>query len=200
MFQGSIPALVTPFSDGELDPGTLEALVDWQIAEGSTGLVPVGTTGESPTLSHAEHERVVEIVVKAAAGRVPVMRLPYFPEAVTGELADLEHLVLVGARRPVSFFAYPGQTSDLVPPLCRVVELAGEGHDLGGTLSWLAELLTTGPATPAVAPRQMPDSPRGTLTPETVAAAVRVRKPSTHPRMKGWLAWRASWLPPQTMK
>ena len=73
MFSGSIPALVTPFSNGELDIDTLKRLVEWQIAEGSNGLVPVGTTGESPTLSHEEHERVVEEVVKAAAGRVPVI-------------------------------------------------------------------------------------------------------------------------------
>ena len=57
MFQGSIPALVTPFRDGALDLGALEALVEWQIGEGSHGIVPVGTTGESPTLSHAEHDR-----------------------------------------------------------------------------------------------------------------------------------------------
>ena len=73
MFKGSIPALVTPFKDGALDIDTLKALVDWHVAEGSTGLVPVGTTGESPTLSHAEHGRVIEEVVKAAKGRVPVI-------------------------------------------------------------------------------------------------------------------------------
>ncbi len=73
MFKGSMPALVTPFKDGALDFDTLHALVDWQIAEGSSAIVPVGTTGESPTLSHAEHERVVEEVVKATAGRVPVI-------------------------------------------------------------------------------------------------------------------------------
>ena len=73
MFQGSIPALVTPLKDGAVDFATLEALVDWHIEAGSSGLVPVGTTGESPTLSHAEHEAVVECVVKAAAGRVPVI-------------------------------------------------------------------------------------------------------------------------------
>lgn len=72
-FRGSIPALVTPFKDGALDIDALHKLVDWQIAEGSHGLVPVGTTGESPTLSHEEHERVIEEVVKAAAGRVPVI-------------------------------------------------------------------------------------------------------------------------------
>ena len=73
MFKGSIPALVTPFKNGQVDMDALKKLVDWQIAEGSTGLVPVGTTGESPTLSHDEHRAVVEAVVKFAAGRVPVI-------------------------------------------------------------------------------------------------------------------------------
>ena len=73
MIKGSIPALVTPFKDGKLDLATLKQLVEWQIAEGSSGLVPVGTTGESPTLSHAEHRQVVEEVVRIAAGRVPVI-------------------------------------------------------------------------------------------------------------------------------
>ncbi len=73
MFKGSFPALVTPFADGALDIDALKRLVEWQIAEGSHGLVPVGTTGESPTLSHEEHEQVIEEVVKAAAGRVSVI-------------------------------------------------------------------------------------------------------------------------------
>ncbi len=73
MIKGSIPALVTPFKNGALDLDTLKKLVDWQIGQGSTGLVPVGTTGESPTLSHEEHETVIEVVVQAAAGRVPVI-------------------------------------------------------------------------------------------------------------------------------
>ncbi len=74
MFKGSLPALVTPFTnDGAVDEKAFEALVDWQITQGSDGLVPVGTTGESPTLSHDEHRRVVEICVKVAAGRVPVI-------------------------------------------------------------------------------------------------------------------------------
>ena len=73
MFKGSIPALITPFRDGALDLPALEALVEWHVAEGSHGLVPVGTTGESPTLSHEEHETVIEVVVKAAAGRIPVI-------------------------------------------------------------------------------------------------------------------------------
>lgn len=73
MFKGSFPALVTPFKDGALDLDALKKLVEWHIDQGSHGLVPVGTTGESPTLSHEEHGRVIEEVVKAAAGRVPVI-------------------------------------------------------------------------------------------------------------------------------
>jgi len=70
---GSMPALVTPFKGGAVDEQALRALVDWQIESGSTGLVPVGTTGESPTVSHAEHKRVVEIVIAQNKGRVPVI-------------------------------------------------------------------------------------------------------------------------------
>ena len=72
-FHGSIPALVTPFKDGKIDEPAFRSLVDWQIASGSNGLVPVGTTGESPTLSHEEHRRVVDICIDEARGRVPVI-------------------------------------------------------------------------------------------------------------------------------
>lgn len=72
-FKGSIPALITPFKDGAFDEDAFRSHVSWQIAEGSTGLVPVGTTGESPTLSHTEHKRVVEACIAEAKGRVPVM-------------------------------------------------------------------------------------------------------------------------------
>ncbi|MEF2546805.1 4-hydroxy-tetrahydrodipicolinate synthase [Aurantimonas sp. E1-2-R+4] len=74
MFKGSMPALITPFAaDGSLDEAAFGAFVDWQIAEGSNGLVPVGTTGESPTLSHDEHKRVVEICIEVTNRRVPVI-------------------------------------------------------------------------------------------------------------------------------
>ncbi|RWR51402.1 4-hydroxy-tetrahydrodipicolinate synthase [Sinirhodobacter ferrireducens] len=73
MFKGSFPALVTPFTNGAVDWDTLKKLVEWHIEQGSSGIVPVGTTGESPTLSHEEHNRVIEVVVQAAAGRVPVI-------------------------------------------------------------------------------------------------------------------------------
>ncbi|MDA8869950.1 4-hydroxy-tetrahydrodipicolinate synthase [Rhizobiaceae bacterium] len=74
MFRGSMPALVTPFkADGSVDENAFADLVEWQIQQGSHGLVPVGTTGESPTLTHDEHKRVVQLCVEVAAGRVPVI-------------------------------------------------------------------------------------------------------------------------------
>jgi 4-hydroxy-tetrahydrodipicolinate synthase len=73
MFKGSITALITPFRNGKVDEGTFTRFIEWQIAEGTSGLVPVGTTGESPTLDHDEHKRVIELTVKAAKKRVPVI-------------------------------------------------------------------------------------------------------------------------------
>lgn len=73
MFSGSIPALVTPFRDGTIDEAAFRAFVDWQIEEGSSALVPCGTTGESATMTVEEHNRVVAICVDQAAGRVPVI-------------------------------------------------------------------------------------------------------------------------------
>jgi 4-hydroxy-tetrahydrodipicolinate synthase len=73
MFKGSFTALITPMKNGKVDEPAFERLVEWQIAEGTHGLVPVGTTGETPTLSHDEHKRVVEICIKAARKRVPVI-------------------------------------------------------------------------------------------------------------------------------
>jgi 4-hydroxy-tetrahydrodipicolinate synthase len=73
MFSGSIVALVTPFKNGKVDERAFQELIDWQVTEGSNGLVPCGTTGESPTLSHDEHHRVIELCIEAADGRVPVI-------------------------------------------------------------------------------------------------------------------------------
>jgi 4-hydroxy-tetrahydrodipicolinate synthase len=97
MYQGSIPALVTPFTnEGAVDEQAFAAHVEWQISEGSTGLVPVGTTGESPTLSHDEHKRVVELCVEVAAKRVPVIAGAGSNNTVEAiELA--EHAQAVGA-------------------------------------------------------------------------------------------------------
>jgi 4-hydroxy-tetrahydrodipicolinate synthase len=72
-FKGSITALITPFKDGKVDAPAFRRLVEWQIDQGTHGLVPCGTTGESPTLTHDEHRRVVELCIEAAAGRVPVI-------------------------------------------------------------------------------------------------------------------------------
>jgi len=73
MLKGSITALITPFRDGKIDEAAFRRLIDWQIESGTDGLVPVGTTGESPTVSHTEHRHVVEVCVDAASGRVPVI-------------------------------------------------------------------------------------------------------------------------------
>jgi 4-hydroxy-tetrahydrodipicolinate synthase len=72
-FRGSITALVTPFQDGRVDEHRFRALIDWQIINGTHGLVPVGTTGESPTLSHKEHREVIDACIREAKGRVPVI-------------------------------------------------------------------------------------------------------------------------------
>ena len=73
MFTGAMVAIVTPFQDGEIDYRTLDELIDFQLEGGIDGIVPVGTTGESPTLSHEEHKKVIERVVKAVGGKVPVI-------------------------------------------------------------------------------------------------------------------------------
>ena len=71
--KGSMPALITPFRNGAIDEAAYRRLISWQIAEGSHGLVPAGTTGESPTLSHEEHRRIIELCIDEAKGRVPVV-------------------------------------------------------------------------------------------------------------------------------
>lgn len=73
MIHGSIVAMITPFKDGRLDEDSLVKMVEWHVSQGTHGIVPVGTTGECPTLTHAEHCRVIELTVKAAAGRVAVI-------------------------------------------------------------------------------------------------------------------------------
>lgn len=73
MFHGSIVALLTPFKGGKVDEAAFQSFVEWHVAEGTHALVPCGTTGESPTLSHDEHDRVVELCIEAAGGKVPVI-------------------------------------------------------------------------------------------------------------------------------
>jgi len=91
-----MPALVTPLKDGAVDFAAMEAIVEWHIAEGSHGLVPVGTTGESPTLTHDEHAAVIQAVVKTAAGRVPVVAGAGSNNTAEG-IGLIQHAAKVGA-------------------------------------------------------------------------------------------------------
>ena len=73
IYKGSFVALITPFLDNKVDEATLQKFIEWQISQGTSGLVPCGTTGESPTLSHSEHEKIIALTIEVANGRVPVM-------------------------------------------------------------------------------------------------------------------------------
>jgi len=108
--KGSIPALITPMKNGSVDEGAFRRLVSWQIAEGSHGLVPCGTTGESPTLSHQEHMRVVEICVQEAAGRVPVIAGAGSNSTVEA-IALTKHAKAVGADAVLSVTGYYNKPS-----------------------------------------------------------------------------------------
>ena len=105
MFKGSIVALITPFKNGKVDREAFQRLVDWQIKQGTDGLVPCGTTGESPTLSHEEHKLVVELCVEAAAKRVPV--IAGTGSNNTAEAIDLaKHAKMVGADAQLTVTPY----------------------------------------------------------------------------------------------
>lgn len=108
--QGSIPALVTPFKGGAVDFDALAAFIDWQIAEGSSGLVPCGTTGESPTLSIAEHYAVITCTVEAAAGRVPVIAGCGSNDTATA-IAHMAHAEKTGADAALIVVPYYNKPS-----------------------------------------------------------------------------------------
>ena len=157
MFSGSIPALVTPFRDGTFDEKAFRDLVDWQIEQGSNGLVPCGTTGEASTISNAEHHRVIEVCIEQAAGRVPViagcgsndtnnaalhMRFaakagaaaalcvaPYYNRpSQAGLIAHFSHLA-EQAELPMVLYNVPGRTvTDIMPET--VCELAEKFPDI----------------------------------------------------------------------
>ena len=108
--RGSIPALITPMKDGAVDEAAFRKLVNWQIEQGSHGLVPCGTTGESPTLSHEEHMRVIEICVEEARGRVPV--IAGAGSNATAEAISLtRHAKRVGADAVLSVTGYYNKPS-----------------------------------------------------------------------------------------
>lgn len=108
--KGSIPALITPMRDGKVDEAAFRKLVSWQIAQGSHGLVPCGTTGESPTLSHEEHMRVVEICVEEADGRVPVIA-GAGSNSTDEAIALTRHAKKVGADAVLSVTGYYNKPS-----------------------------------------------------------------------------------------
>ncbi|MEY2882658.1 MAG: hypothetical protein RL490_382 [Pseudomonadota bacterium] len=110
MISGSIPALVTPFKDGAVDLDAFAAFVDWQVAEGSTGLVPVGTTGESPTLNYSEHYAVITACVEAARKRVPVIAGCGSNDTATA-IAHMAHAEKVGADAALIVVPYYNKPS-----------------------------------------------------------------------------------------
>ena len=156
MFSGSIPALVTPFRDGQVDEAAFRRLVDWQIQSGSSALVPCGTTGESATLDNDEHHKVIGWCVEQAAGRVPVIAgcgsndtrtalghleaasergadaalcvAPYYNRpSQAGLLAHFSHLA-ENSELPIVLYNVPGRTvTDILPET--VIELAKRHPD-----------------------------------------------------------------------
>jgi 4-hydroxy-tetrahydrodipicolinate synthase len=154
MFRGSIPALVTPFRDEAFDEDRFRKFVDWQIAEGSHGLVPCGTTGESATLTREEHERVIRACAEQAAGRVPVIAgcgsnstvaarkymeaaeragadaalvvLPYYNRPNQDGIFQHYRMLAGASSLPIIVYNVPGRTvTDILPEtLGRVAELS----------------------------------------------------------------------------
>nr|WP_295664099.1 4-hydroxy-tetrahydrodipicolinate synthase [Polymorphobacter sp.] len=110
MFNGSIPALVTPFNDGKVDEAAFASFVDWQVASGSTALVPCGTTGESATLTIDEHNRVIALAVEAAGGRVPVIAGCGSNDTATA-LIHMRHAKEVGAAAALVVCPYYNKPS-----------------------------------------------------------------------------------------
>ncbi|HEY1962333.1 MAG TPA: 4-hydroxy-tetrahydrodipicolinate synthase, partial [Rhizomicrobium sp.] len=108
--KGSMPALITPMMNGQVDERAFRQLVAWQIAEGSHGLVPCGTTGESPTLSHNEHMRVIQLCVEEANGRVPVIA-GAGSNSTAEALALTKHAKAVGADAVLSVTGYYNKPS-----------------------------------------------------------------------------------------
>jgi len=155
MLRGSITALITPFSDGAVDEKAFAAFVDWQIAEGSHGLVPMGTTGENPTVSHEEHRRIIEICVKTANKRVPVIAgcgsnstaealslirfaeeigadailsvVPYYNKPTQEGMFQHFSAVAEATRLPILIYSVPGRT--VVDVSVETLARLREGHD-----------------------------------------------------------------------
>ena len=159
MFEGVLTALVTPFRNGEIDEPALRMLIEVQVAAGIDGLVPCGSTGESATMSHEEHQRVVEIVVDAAAGRIPVVAgtgsnntreaieltlhakeagadaalliSPYYNKPTQAGIIEHYEAIAKATSFPLVFYNIPGRTaSNLTPATQQILSGICLAHDL----------------------------------------------------------------------
>lgn len=170
-------------------PTTIEAIVGVLRSGARTALLLGGRAlREAPLCDAARiaeasgarlYAEVFPTRLERGAGLPPIERIAYLAELAGTQLAGLEHLILVDAKAPVSFFAYPGKASELVPPGCTVHTLARPHEDVAGALKALAEALGAGRLTPQLSPLQRPSAPRGRLTAEKICKAIGHLLPET---------------------
>lgn len=181
--EGGVPsAPVVPPTPTPADDATVDAIASAIRSGKKTALLMGGHSLREPGLlaaaKLAAHSGVILLAetfptrMERGAGLPPVERLAYLAELATVQLTDIEHLILVDAKAPVSFFAYPGKQSYLVPDTCEVHTLAAPDQDITGSLNRLNEALGASQAEPRLQPAKRPDRPRGKLTAEKVCKAV----------------------------
>ncbi|MFN2362221.1 MAG: acetolactate synthase large subunit, partial [Marinobacter sp.] len=181
--EGGVPsAPLAPPKPAPADEATVDAIASAIRSGKKTALLMGGHSLREPSLlaaaKLAAHSGVTLLAetfptrMERGAGVPPVERLAYLAELATLQLTDIEHLILVDAKAPVSFFAYPGKQSYLVPDTCTVHTLAAPDQDITGSLNKLVEAAGAGQAEPALQPPQRPGRPRGKLTAEKVCKAV----------------------------
>lgn len=181
--EGGVPCSPAPMPAPPVaDDATVQAIASAIRSGGKTALLLGGRALREPALLAAARLAANNGVVLFAetfptrlqrgAGLPAVERIAYLAELAGVQLADIEHLVLVDSKSPVSFFAYPGRKSDLLPESCRLHVLADAAQDAAGSLEKLVAALGAGDAVPALQPAQRPARPRGRLTAEKVCKAV----------------------------
>lgn len=181
--EGGVPCSLAPMPAPPVaDDATVQAIASAIRSGGKTALLLGGRALREPALRAAARLAANNGVVLFAetfptrlqrgAGLPAVERIAYLAELAGVQLADIEHLVLVDSKSPVSFFAYPGRKSDLLPESCRLHVLADAAQDAAGSLEKLVASLGAGDAVPALQPAQRPARPRGRLTAEKVCKAV----------------------------
>ncbi len=181
--EGGVPsAPLAPPKPAVADDATVNAIAEAIRSGKKTALLMGGRSLREPSLlaaaKLAAHSGVVLMSetfptrMERGAGLPPVERLAYLAELATVQLTDVEHLILVDAKAPVSFFAYPGKQSYLVPDTCKVHTLVAPEQDITGSLNKLNEALGAGNAEPKLQPAKRPGRPRGKLTAEKVCKAV----------------------------